>query len=59
MKTLKTTFFTLVSCAINSLTVLTAICAALSFGKWNSPVEIQQNATLSRPFSAANSRQER
>lgn len=30
----------------NSFTVFTAISAALSFGKWNTPVDMQQNAML-------------
>ena len=40
-------------------TVSTAISAARSGGKRNSPVEMQQKATLSMPCSAARARQER
>ena len=42
-----------------SCTVCTAICAALSFGKQNTPVDIQQNATLSSPYADASSRQDK
>ncbi len=42
-----------------SCTVYTAICAALSFGKQNTPVDIQQNATLSSPYADASSRQDK
>ena len=38
---------------MNSLTVLIAISAALLFGKWNSPVEIQQVARLRILFYTA------
>ena len=33
--------------------------AAVWFGKWNSPVEIQQKAILLQSFSKANAKQER
>ena len=46
----------LVFSAKNFLTVDTAISAALSFGKRNSPVEMQQKAMLSISFCAASSR---
>ena len=60
LKTLKITLSTeVVCCSRNSRTVLTAISAASWFGKWNSPVEMQQKATLRRPCSAASARQER
>ena len=42
-----------------SMTVSTAIRAASSGGKWNSPVEIQQKATVWRLRSAASVKQER
>ena len=41
-----------------SLTVCTAISAARSLGNINTPVEIQQNAMESTPFSSAISRQD-
>lgn len=40
-------------------TVSTAISAARSFGKWNTPVEMQQNAMLRTLFFSASSRQDR
>ena len=42
-----------------SLTVETAIPAAWRRGKRNSPVEMQQNATVPTPQESAASRQER
>ena len=49
----------LVGRCMKFLTVATAISAAGRFGKWNSPVEMQQNAMLSSLFFAASSKQER
>ena len=46
-------------CFLYSLTVDTAISAALCCGNPNTPVEIQQNAMLSHPFSSASFKQER
>lgn len=43
----------------DTMTVRTASSAARSFGKWNSPVEMQQNATLLRLCRSARARQER
>lgn len=45
--------------ALKFCTVSTAISAARWLGKWNTPVEMQQNAILSTPFCPASSRQER
>ena len=59
MKTLKITFIPLPVSDLYFRTVSTAISAARRFGKRNTPVEIQQNAMLSIPFSPASARQER
>jgi len=49
LKTLNTTFFTVVSfCFKKSVVDAIAISAAFSFGKWKTPVEMQQKATLSK-----------
>ena len=49
----------LVSVCRKSRTVCTAIWAAWSLGKQNTPVEMQQKATLCSPVSAARVRQAR
>ena len=59
LNTLNTTRSTEVFSARNARTSRTAISAAAAFGKWNSPVEMQQNATDFSPFFAASVRQER
>ena len=51
MNTLKITRSTCPVCSSNHLlTVPTAISAARRFGKWNTPVEMQQKATLRSKF---------
>ena len=55
----KITRRTLLSSARHSFTVPTAISAARSCGKRNTPVEMQQKATDCSPFSPATSRQDR
>lgn len=50
---------TRISRCYDTMTARTASSAARSFGKWNSPVEMQQNATLLRPCRSARARQER
>ena len=59
LKTLKTTRMALPVSAFQSRTARIAISAASSFGKPKTPVEIQQKAMLSQPFSAASCRQDR
>jgi len=56
---LKTTFILLPVSTLQRRTVSTAISAARSFGKWNTPVEMQQNAMLRTLFFSASSRQDR
>lgn len=58
LKTLKMTLIPLPVAFLYSFTVDTAICATSLCGKPNTPVEIQQNAILSQPFSSASFRQE-
>ena len=57
--TLNMTQIPLASVFRKEFTVSTAISAARSLGKRNSPVEIQQKAILLQPFSAASCRQDR
>jgi len=58
LQALKTTRILLPVSASHLRTVYTAISAARRFGNINTPVEMQQNAMLFRPFCAAMFRQE-
>ena len=58
LQTLKKTRILLPVSASHLRTVYTAISAARRFGNINTPVEMQQNAMLFRPFCAAMFRQE-
>lgn len=58
LQTLKTTRILLPVSARHLRTVSTAISAARRFWNINTPVEMQQNAMLFRPFCAAMFRQE-